>query len=68
MELDLEKVKKQLKFSSKKCQNTVKSKLYSIESFQFKEVMFFFLKSKNSNLRKNLDSKSKNGNQKKSLV
>ena len=30
MELDLEKVKKQLKFSSKKCQNTVKSKLYSI--------------------------------------
>ena len=28
MELDLEKVKKQLNFSSKKCQKTVKSKLY----------------------------------------
>ena len=29
MELDLENVKKQLKFSSNKCQNTAKSKLYS---------------------------------------
>ena len=40
----------------------------STVSFRFKEVPFFFLKSKIFDLRKILCSKSKNGNQKKSLM
>ena len=59
-----------LKFLSQKpiCSSKHLAQYFSTVSFQFKEVPFSFLKSKIFDLRKILCSKSKNGNQKKSLM